>query len=515
MGKSMNDVNKEPGDKEDLLWFDDKEVYHFFRDGYRAEIPRFSTPAGRIKPYIITPEITRHDERKKRINLMASLLGYRHAQKLCYLHLSLERFLRLAMPINRINLLLNESFFFFERYLYLKLNWDKGESAFYRDHSLHAGNEAFMGHRLLEKIPQIKNGMIDFCHGNNAINRYLIDNCRVGSSNKILEEIIYKTWFISSLFHDIGYVLEFNRKVRRIMLEYNRCSDLILPAPRSNFDHIQMLLGNSLLFNTVKHKEIEESYNRDQHGLLSALLLLSTFYSAPSFDGVNILDRAAIELAARAIYFHDCPEDPDESKIKFSFEREDFRFLNSRYFKKCNDEQTLKSINKLIRKKNGEYSKIQIQEIKKFYKIDLSKFDGKNTGRITFKEDPFSFYLRFIDELQAFGRNRLSFNEEEKEPKEELPFSYSLPTMRNIVQIPAQAVEYKEYNEKDRHLKVYYLADPVLYRGKKKPLYDSSANSFIKSGVKHFLKELSCLKKSIDDSGLFKIDFYWVELYIN
>ncbi|MDQ1351106.1 MAG: hypothetical protein QG657_1408, partial [Acidobacteriota bacterium] len=110
----MNDVNKEPGDKEDLLWFDDKEVYHFFRDGYRDEIPRLSTPPGRIKPYIITPEITRHDERKKRINLMASLLGYRHAQKLCYLHLSLERFLRLAMPINRIDLLLNESFFFFE-----------------------------------------------------------------------------------------------------------------------------------------------------------------------------------------------------------------------------------------------------------------------------------------------------------------------------------------------------------------------------------------------------------------
>ena len=375
-------------------------------------IPKIPPPIGRVKPYTLNPGLARIEERRKRINSLASLYGHHYAQKLLYFHLSLDRFLRLEMPINRISYLLNETFFYFERYLYVQLDWEEGKPGFYRDHSLHAANEAYLGYKLLRKVEHLEPKFIDFLTQNNDITRYINNNCRVGLSEKVLKHIIYRTWFLSALFHDLGYVLRFNRKVREKMLSFHRHSDLIFRANRSSFDDIQMLLGNSLLFNTVKHEDLESCYNRNKHGTLSSFLMLSTFYSTPAFEGVDTLDRVAIELAARSIYFHDFPEEEEKSPIEKggnesqpegkSSSPSEIPFGGySKYFRKMSSVET----GELIPGEIQEFFNQKRMERINDFKIELPGDEKQTSIRTPFHIDPFAFYLRFIDEMHVFGRN--------------------------------------------------------------------------------------------------------------
>jgi hypothetical protein len=487
------------------IWFDDKETYRFLRDNYK-DIPRVDPPIGRIKPYILTPEVTRMEERKKRIRSLAAFYGNKYAQKILYFHLCLDRFLRLVMPINRLSSLLSETFFYFERYLYMTLAWDKDTPGFYRDHSLHAANEAFLGYELLKNFPKLEQKIKNFLEQNNDITRYINDNCRIGlNSDRALKQIIYRTWFLSALFHDLGYVLCFNREISEKMFCFHRYSDLILRANKSSFDDIKLLLGNSLLFNTVKTENLETGYNQNKHGTFSAFLLLSTFYSPPSFDGVYLLDRAAIELAAQAIYSHDCgEEDPIElngkNQAKPPFGKYGGYFTNVTLSEDIND---------LLIKKGIKNSKA--------FKIDIPIENKQQMKRMPFHESPFAFYLRFIDELHVFGRNSLSFTTDPKKVSnlisfEESCYSYPMPFIRNLVLFPAQLVECQ-----DNKLRVYYVADASLYypelRGMNNNHFDSGKTCFNEEAVGKFLNELYWLKRSIKESKLFdNLEFFFIEI---
>jgi hypothetical protein len=490
------------------IWFDDKETYRFLRDNYK-DIPRIKSHIGRIKPYILTPEVTRMEERKKRIRSLASLMGNEYAQKILYFHLCLDRFLRLAMPINRLSSLLSETFFYFERYLYMPLAWDKDTPGFYRDHSLHAAHEAFLGYQLLKNFPNLEQKIKDFFKQNNDITRYINDNCRIGlTSERDLRQIIYRTWFLSALFHDLGYVLCFNRDIREKMLSFHRHSDLILRADKSSFDDIQLLLGNSLLFNTVKTENLEAGYNQNRHGTLSAFLLLATFYSPPAFDGVDLLDRAAIELAAHAIYCHDCGEE-EAVKLKSLKAAKSPFGKYAGYFKK---ETLSKNIEDLLIKQN-------IKNIKTF-KIEIPIENKQQIKRSAFNKSPFSFYLRFIDKLHVFGRNSLSFTTDQKKVEEMVSFeesgySYSMPFIRNLVLFPAQLAECL-----DNKLRIYYIADASLYyqewKGKSNPHFDYGYTCFNDEAVGKFLTELYWLKRNVKASELFDdLEIFFIEILPN
>ncbi|MCU0287960.1 MAG: hypothetical protein MUF15_16405, partial [Acidobacteria bacterium] len=207
-----------------FTWFDDKTAYRFFRDGGKEEIPNVPLKTGYVKPYSVNPDISGFEQRKKRIKVLSSVYGNEYAQRLLYFHLALDCFLRLKMPINRLYLLLNETYFYFERYLYAKVNWDEGKPGYYRDHSLHAANEAYLGHKLLKNLEP---KFIDFFNQNNDITCYINENCKIGRSSERLQQVIYRTWFIAALFHDLGYVLGFKKEVREKMLRFHRYSDLI------------------------------------------------------------------------------------------------------------------------------------------------------------------------------------------------------------------------------------------------------------------------------------------------
>lgn len=498
-------------------WFDDKVSYRFFRE-FPGKISGISAPIGNLRAYSLNPAISRLEDRKKKIKALSFQYGEEYVQRLLYFHLSLDRFLRLKMPINRISFLLNETYLYFERYLYMNLNWDKGEMGYYRDHSLHAANEAFLGYEILSKLNQLENRFLDFFKQNNELTRYIDDNCRIGRSKERLKHIIYRTWFISSLFHDLGYVLSFGKDIRDNILNVHRHSDLIFRANRSSFNEIQLLLGNSLLFNTVEHKKLEESYNNNQHGTLSAFLLLATFYSPSSFENIDVLDRVAIELAAHAIYYHDSPDEKNLTKKKKREDDEEEmnpsspKPLFSGKWSKCFKKSTaqINGANKIL--KLLDENKCILDSV---YKIDPSKLgnDSLNSKRISFQSSPFAFYLRFIDELHVFGRNSFSINTKPIEKKrKESPTSFLMPHVRNIVNFPAQIIACENNN-----LKVYFVADASLYSkktpGKKKnPYYDHGHNRLDEKGIGYFLNELYWLQKSNKESRLFKdLEFYFIE----
>lgn len=503
-------------------WFDNTETYLFFRNDFfysnKKVMPSLHSTSTVSKPYVITPDIVEFKKRKERIDLLAPFYGFEYSQKLLYMHLTLDRFLRLGMPINRTSLLLNDASYYFEKFLYLDLNWIKGKTGFYRDHFFHIANEAYMGFKLLKNAATLEEKMITFLKGNNLITRYIHDCCRVDSSDEVLRYIIYRCWFLSSLFHDLGYVLNYYRSVRENIFAFHRHSDLIFRAERSSFGDIQLSIGNSMLFNTVDHETLEKAYNGHKHGVLSAFLMLCTYYSTPAFDGIDSIDRVAIELAARSIFFHDFPDEEDPEfiqKIEGNNDKSEkgkepwWRYSEFALYESCPQK-----IEKFIIEKIG--IKINFGNT---YKISFPD-EVKKSEREGFNKDPFSFLLRFIDELQAFGRNYLCFDSKLKQPIKkgkkftETPFSYSGSHMRNLVRFPAQIIEYKEENK----LAVYYVADASVLMKKQgktnNPLFDQSNRQWDESAVKFFFSELFWLRKSAIDSGIFDdIELYFVEVW--
>ena len=434
-------------------------------------------------------------------------------QRLLYFHLSLDRFLRLKMPINRLSMLLNETFFYFERYLYTKVIWQKGELDYYRDHSLHAANESYLGYEILGKLNHVEQKFIDFFSQNNPVTRYINDNCGIGRSREKLIQIIYRTWFIASLFHDLGYVLSFRKEINENMLRFHRYSDLITGGGRSDFGEIRLLLGNSLLFSTVKHEEIEKSYNNNKHGVLSAFLLLSTFYTPQAFEGIDILDRIAVELAAQAVYYHDYPEESEiepPGKIKPSGPVCSGKWAGCFKAPKRLPEEENKKLEKLLKHHRWKLNSV--------YEIDLSgvkEVNGNQTLMPIYNGfSPFAFYLCFIDRLHVFGRNCFSIDTKEniKRKGKEKSFRFIMPEVQNIVRYPAQVIQCE-----NNLLKVYFVADASLYNKRKpnkkeNPFYDYGHNRLDEDGIKFFLKDLYWIKKSTEESTLFEdVEFYFIE----
>ncbi|MCP4353609.1 MAG: hypothetical protein GY795_49815 [Desulfobacterales bacterium] len=480
-----------------LTWLDNSKTYDFLTSLHK--IPRLRSP-GQIMPYALPPSL------KTKFDLLSPSYGYEYSQQLYHFYLALNSFIRLNIPVNRLSLLVNETFYYFERYFYMKLNWEKGKPGYYRDHSLHAANEAFLGYKLLDNIKPIKQEMMAYLKGDNKTTRYINNACQTGISDKVLEHVIYTWWFIASLFHDLGYVLSFNRELRQSLLTFHRHSDLILKTERSSFDAIQLLIGNSMLFNTVDPKELEHSYDSNKHGTLSAFLLLATFYSPPAFDGVETIDRVAIELAAQSIYYHDSPE---ENKPAFVVTKPSHTPLK-RYgcYEKYFIDVNATDLDHFINARKMYKSKV--------LKIKLPDSDSQGSNRKLFNEDPFQFFLRCIDELQGFGRNYLSFGSGiKKKLPDESRFSYPV-SLRNLVRFPAQALECSD----DKTLRVFFLADASLFYEKAPTkvntvsYYDDSHSVWNESAVEHFLAELFWLDKSISDSKNFpNLDLYFVEIW--
>lgn len=129
------------------------------------------------------------------------------------------------------------------------------------------------------------------------------DNNRQELRDLMLHYIVYSAAIIASLVHDIGYPISYIRRVSDRLnkhLPVNR----LLASTTKDYSEIVRALQNSLLFRVVDAPEkIEHRLNSsEEHGAQSAVVLLMYFHQHG--EGLTILQRCAIELAALVIYNH-------------------------------------------------------------------------------------------------------------------------------------------------------------------------------------------------------------------
>lgn len=117
-------------------------------------------------------------------------------------------------------------------------------------------------------------------------------------------ELVQTTWFISALLHDIGYPVQFVRRQHKELVHFLPTMEWPALADNVNFDQLECLLGNSLLFNIVQECDLRNDYSNDAHGTVSALVMLNHFYRHGTVHGFSPLKQCAIDWAAVCIQQH-------------------------------------------------------------------------------------------------------------------------------------------------------------------------------------------------------------------
>ena len=121
-----------------------------------------------------------------------------------------------------------------------------------------------------------------------------------------LKEIVYKTYFVAALFHDIGYPLSYYFRVSDEIQQFTPFFRIISSGIKTEFSEIKALLNNSLLFRTINTTEIKKKYENNDHGCLSAISFLLNFYFSGSIYSIGRgrKNRCIVEMAAVAIFKH-------------------------------------------------------------------------------------------------------------------------------------------------------------------------------------------------------------------
>lgn len=127
---------------------------------------------------------------------------------------------------------------------------------------------------------------------------------QVGKDREEIKRVLYKGYFVSAMFHDIGYPLDyFLRKAEQIH-QYAPFYKIISAQIKATFIEVKAILSESLLFQLVKEEQIEAKYDRNDHGCLSSISFLLNFYLGGSIFSLNGPERCMVEISALAIYKH-------------------------------------------------------------------------------------------------------------------------------------------------------------------------------------------------------------------
>ncbi len=192
-----------------------------------------------------------------------------------------------------------------------------------REHYKHQFRNAYLGLLMLDRLhidDCIVECFMDECSEYANYVMSSLDKTRKSDKREqkeILKEIIYKTYLISALFHDIGYPLAYYFRIADEILEFTPFFKIINPVVKGEFTEIRAMLNNSLLFRTVDNKKISKKYQDSDHGCLSALSFLMNFYFSGSIYNFASKERCIIEMAAIAIFKHTDRYD-DRNRMLFS-----------------------------------------------------------------------------------------------------------------------------------------------------------------------------------------------------
>lgn len=278
-----------------------------------------------------------------------------------------------------------------------------------REHYKHQFRNAYLGILLLDKMK------LDCCledcllEENNEYACYMMDCIRRDKEEgifvdrkerDILKEMIYKSYFVAALFHDIGYPLTYYFRVSEKIQQFTPFFKIVNSGVKAEFPEIRALLNNSLLFRTVDIQDIRRKYEKDDHGCLSAISFLMNFYFSGSIYnlGKGEKNRCIVETAAVAIYKH---TDKFTGVNRMIFSLDPISYL----LRVCDDMQEWQRFMVLIEDTHnylmcsdcGKIIRPEVED-KKEYRCDC----GKQFRKITGHENKKVNYVALCDSLTLF-----------------------------------------------------------------------------------------------------------------
>lgn len=225
--------------------------------------------------------------------------------------------------IDGMERLFSETYIEFEWEMHLSADYKKHNMKFYRDHFFHQVKDTYMMYMLLKNhgfYECVKDILL-----NESISKVSRFVCRSLVQQKYHEtelvrklrsekddpefyirNMIYMAAFMAGLFHDIGYPESYYMITSRHIRDYI-ASIHELNSEESSINRIYALLQNSLLFRVEPFEIIEKRIKNTQkpdHGALSAVIFLLHFYENGAIYTLPPYKKAAVELAALAIYNH-------------------------------------------------------------------------------------------------------------------------------------------------------------------------------------------------------------------
>lgn len=232
-----------------------------------------------------------------------------------------EKFLDEYVGITGLSTLYSSTYFSFEWMMHLEYDSKKHLSSYYRDHYIHQVRNLYEMYVFLEELDYWKKCKDFYLSGKGRISQKVLEaiheeicdmnSCEYNLMDEVPHDvkeilfryIIFSVAFTSALVHDIGYPIAYVRREASKLNTFLPLSHLFLQDGIDK-QKIVSLLERSLLFQTVEQKEIIDRLSNNDHGALSAIILLEKYYDNGEIFKLIPSQRMVIELSALVIYNH-------------------------------------------------------------------------------------------------------------------------------------------------------------------------------------------------------------------
>lgn len=191
---------------------------------------------------------------------------------------------------------------------FIRCEWlaqlDLSKKPRYRDHILHPAKVMVLGYWFLHKFnpPFIKN-IIEILKKDNSLTAYL-KKCSVKFKNDTdWENFVDYIWYITSLFHDICYPIEFLAEIVDKIKNYYKLDKNFYKAYFDDDFYKNLLnkLKDTYFINKISEDKIKNIKDiKQSHSCIGTIYLLSLISKKEIHSGFS----AAIQLATKAILCH-------------------------------------------------------------------------------------------------------------------------------------------------------------------------------------------------------------------
>lgn len=246
-----------------------------------------------------------------------------------------EKFIGDFVGIEGVEQLFAASYFYFEWMMHLEYSMDKHNYINYRDHYIHQIKNMYEMLVLLDDY-----GYMEYCINSYQSNSNLIAN-QIKSSiekqiqmadaqekelfksinfqriqNKSAKEaqkrmqiycyryLIHAVSIVAALTHDIGYPITYMLRTTKNLHSFLPLSEAFLHL-NDAMPHLEEILQGSLLYQTTDPREIADRIrDKQDHGAVSAVILLSKYYETGAIYHLEPIERMVIELSTVVVYNH-------------------------------------------------------------------------------------------------------------------------------------------------------------------------------------------------------------------